>query len=219
MNLNTSLIVSNENKNGFVEVYPNLKSRCKVLNNFINTEEIISQSKERIKAKRNNKHVLFVYIGRLDEDAKKISRQINLVKNINNIELWIIGDGQDRKQYEKKVNDLKLSERIKFFGKQKNPFPYMAEADYVILTSDYEGFPVTYLEAITLNKKIITTFPTSDDNIDVNKYAEVIDRDQNKMLEQVKIIISKKNNPEKIDIENVQEQRMKKMEKIFNEVI
>lgn len=213
------IFVSNENKNGFVEVYPNLKSRCKVLNNFINTEEIISQSKERIKAKRNNKHVLFVYIGRLDEDAKKISRQINLVKNINNIELWIIGDGQDRKQYEKKVNDLKLSERIKFFGKQKNPFPYMAEADYVILTSDYEGFPVTYLEAITLNKKIITTFPTSDDNIDVNKYAEVIDRDQNKMLEQVKIIISKKNNPEKIDIENVQEQRMKKMEKIFNEVI
>ena len=36
-----------------------------------------------------------------DEDAKKISRQINLVYNIKDIELWIIGDGQDRKQYEK----------------------------------------------------------------------------------------------------------------------
>ena len=204
---------------GFVEIYSDLKNKCKVLNNFINTEEIISQSKEDISIKRTSKKKLFMYIGRLDEDAKKISRQINLVYNIKDIELWIIGDGQDRKEYEKEINDKKLNDRIKFFGKQKNPFPYMAMADYIILTSDYEGFPVTYLEAITLNKKIITTFPTSDDTVDISEYANIIDKDKDKMIEQIKTILKEGKQPEKIDIEKGQKTRMRKFEKMFDEVV
>ena len=204
---------------GFVEIYSDLKDKCKVLNNFINTEEIISQSKEDISIKRTSKKKLFMYIGRLDEDAKKISRQINLVYNIKDIELWIIGDGQDRKEYEKEINDKKLNDRIKFFGKQKNPFPYMAMADYIILTSDYEGFPVTYLEAITLNKKIITTFPTSDDTVDISEYANIIDKDKDKMIEQIKTILKEGKQPEKIDIEKGQKTRMRKFEKMFDEVV
>ena len=213
------VFVSNENKMGFVEIYSDLKDKCKVLNNFINTEEIISQSKEDISIKRTSKKKLFMYIGRLDEDAKKISRQINLVYNIKDIELWIIGDGQDRKEYEKEINDKKLNDRIKFFGKQKNPFPYMAMADYIILTSDYEGFPVTYLEAITLNKKIITTFPTSDDTVDISEYANIIDKDKDKMIEQIKTILKEGKQPEKIDIEKGQKTRMRKFEKMFDEVV
>ena len=142
-----------------------------------------------------------------------------MVYNIKDIELWIIGDGQDRKEYEKEINDKKLNDRIKFFGKQKNPFPYMAMADYIILTSDYEGFPVTYLEAITLNKKIITTFPTSDDTVDISEYANIIDKDKDKMIEQIKTILKEGKQPEKIDIEKGQKTRMRKFEKMFDEVV
>ena len=211
------IFVSNENREGFVEKYPNLKSKCKVFNNFIDTEEIIRQSKEEIKEKKNDKHTLFMFVGRLDDDAKKISRQINLVKEIDNIDLWIVGDGPDRHKYEKEVKENKLEKRITFMGKKANPFPYMIQADYVILTSDYEGFPVTYLEAITLQKSIITTFPTSDDKVDIHEYGYVISKDQDKMVEEVKKIISKKNKVQEIDLEAGQVKRMKQLEKIFNE--
>ena len=213
------VFVSNENRDGFVEIYQTIKDRCKVYNNFINTDEIINQSNEEINVKRKSKNTLLMYVGRLDDDAKKISRQINLVKNLKNVDLWIIGDGPDREKYEKEVKENKLEDRITFFGKQKNPFPYMKMADYCILTSDYEGFPVTYLEAITLNKNIITTFPTSDDTVDINKYGYVIDKDIDKMTKQVEKIIKENKKAKAIDLEEGQKLRMKKLERLFDEVI
>ena len=101
-------------------------------------------------------------------------------------------------------------------GKKANPFPYMAQADYVILTSDYEGFPVTYLEAITLNKDIITTFPTSDDQVDIHEYGYVISKDQTKMVKEVKDILKNKKSRQEVDLEAGQVERMKQLEKIFN---
>lgn len=213
---NYIIFVSNENKDGFVEIYKNLKNKCIVLNNFINTEEIINQSKKQINIKRNNNKTLILFVGRLDEHAKKISKQINLVENLDNIELWIIGSGPDKKLYEREIKDKKLEKRIILFGKKDNPFTYMKKADYIIFTSDYEGFPVTYLEALTLNKNIITTFPTSDDEIDIRKYADIISTDEKKMVSEVKKIISNKRKNNKIEIENIQINRMKNLEKIFN---
>ena len=211
------IFVSNENKNGFVEKYKDLEDKCIVYNNFINTEEIRKQSEEEIKEKKKKNHLLFVFVGRLDDASKKVLRQIHLVKEIPNTELWIIGDGPDKNKYEEEVSKLKLEDKITFFGRKTNPYPYMREADYIILTSDYEGFPVTYLEAITLNKNIITTFPTSDDAIDIKKYGNVISKEEKEMVKQVKDIIKKDKKKQDISLDQIQDNRMKELEKIFNE--
>ena len=93
----------------------------------------------------------------------------------------------------------------------------MAKADYIILTSDYEGFPVTYLEAITLNKDIITTIPTSDDYIDIKEYAHIISKNEKEMLKEIHNIINEYNKYKKIDIDKIQKERAKKFEELFNE--
>ena len=213
----TIIFVSNENRDKFIKKYPELKDRCKVFNNFINTQELIDQSNEKIKEKHPKDKILFVYVGRLDEYQKRITRQINLVKEIDNIELWLIGDGPDKELYEKQIKENKLEKRIKFLGRKTNPFPYMKEADYIILTSDYEGFPVTYLEAITLNKDIITTFPTSDELVDVSKYGYIISYDEKEMVKEVKKILKEKHNKEEISLDKVQDKRLKKLYELFNE--
>ena len=212
------IFVSNESKTSFIDKYPNLKDKCSVFNNFIDTNEIITKSKEQINIKKPS-NILLVFVGRLEEKSKKVSKQINLVKNINNIDLWIIGDGPDKDKYIDMVEKEKLTDRIKFLGKRENPYPFMQEADYIILTSDYEGFPVTYLEAITLNKDIITTIPTSDDQIDIKDYGHIISKNENKMIEEVKNIIKNKDKVEKIDLNNKQKDRIKKLEEVFDEVI
>lgn len=213
------IFVSNENKKGFTSIYKDLKERCVVYNNFIDTSEIIKKSQEKLNLKRNKDLISFLYVGRFDEAAKKITRQINLVKEIENIELWLVGDGPDKEKYIKLVKENNLEKRVTFYGKQKNPYQYMREADYIILTSDYEGFPVTYLEALTLNKKIITTYPTSDDKIDIRYYAYVISKNEDKMCKEVKDILNNNKLNKEIDIEKCQETRMKQLENIFNEVI
>ena len=215
----TIIFVSNENKKGFIEKYKDLDYKCMVFNNFINTEEIRKQSEEDMEEKvhKNKDHILLMFVGRLDDAAKKISRQIHLVKEIPNIDLWIVGDGPDREKYEQEVKKYKLEDRITFFGKKTNPFPYMKEADYIILTSDYEGFPVTYLEAITLHKNIITTFPTSDEAIDIKKIGYVISKDEKEMVSEVKEIIKGTNQKTEINLDKVQENRMNELKKIFNQ--
>ena len=88
--------------------------------------------KEKVDAVKPKNKKLLVFVGRLDDHAKKLSRAINLVKEIDNLALWIIGDGPDRKIYEELVKKNKLEKQVTFFGRKENPYPYMIQSDYVI---------------------------------------------------------------------------------------
>ncbi len=214
------IFVSNEYQKEFLRLYPNLKNKVLVLNNFIDTKSILEKSKEEVKEKKPKDKKLFVFVGRLDDDAKKVGRAILLAKEIKEMELWLVGDGPDRGKYEELVKKERVVSRVKFLGKQKNPYPYMKMADYVLMTSDYEGFPVIYLEAITLQKPLITTIDVSDDKLNIGKdYATIISKDQKEMTKQVKEILKRSSKTKKIDIEKLQATRMDDFEKLFDGVI
>ena len=122
--------------------------------------------------------------------------------------------------YEEFVIKNKLQNKVTFIGRKNNPYPYMSKADFIILTSDYEGFPVTYLESIVLNKNLITTIKVSDDKIIIGKdYGNIISKENNQMIKEVKQILETKTNTNKINLKQIQEERMKQLEKLFNGVI
>ena len=58
-------------------------------------------------------------------------------------------------------------------GETDNPYPYIRMADGLILTSDYEGFPVVYNESLVLKTPIITTIPVSDKYLNFRDYSVV----------------------------------------------
>lgn len=212
------IFVSNESKNDFLKTYPKLINKTKVFNNFVDISKIEKLSVEKISEKKPKNKKLFVYVGRLDDSSKKLSRLIDIADKIDEVEVWIIGSGPDKEMYEAEVKEKKLEKKVKFFGLKSNPYPYMKNSDYVILTSDYEGFPVTYLEAIVLNKNIITTIDVSDDYIKISDYASIISKDD-KMIKQVKDILKKDKKTKEINLEEIQEKRIKELEKIFDEVV
>ena len=55
------------------------------------------------------------------------------------------------------VKNKKLEDNITFLGQKKNPYPYYKISDCVVLTSEYEGYPVVFIESMILKKPIITT--------------------------------------------------------------
>lgn len=211
------IFVSNESMNDLINVYPEIKDKSIVINNFINHKLILEKSLEKVEEKKPNKK-LFVSVGRLEEHQKKVTRLIKLFKELENekVELWLIGDGPDRRSYE---TYIKNSKNIKLLGKRVNPYPYIKMADYIILTSDYEGFPVVYMEAMTLNKPIITTINVSDDFIDIkDNYGVIISKDE-KMIGEVKDILKNGFKPKKLDYEKMNEEKIETLEKIFDGVI
>ena len=95
------------------------------------------------------------------------------------------------------------------------------KADYILMTSEYEGFPVTYLEAATLGKKIITTLDRSDESITISKtIGHINSKNEKQMTKEVEKIL---NNDElkyqTINLEKLQNERMKMLEKIFMEYL
>lgn len=214
------IFVSKESEKDYLELYPKDKGKTLVFNNLIDIKSILNKKDENVSLEKPKNKKLLVFVGRLDEKSKRITRIIDIAKNINNIAIWIIGDGKDKEMYEKLINDNKLEKKVSMLGSIKEPYNYMNLADYIILTSEYEGFPVIYLEALALDKEIITTIPVSDDSLDFNKIAHIISKDN--YVEDIKKILNNnqnKNRNRAIDINKVQLKRLNELDKLFKGVI
>lgn len=108
-----------------------------------------------------SKPVIFLNVGRHDEKQKKLSRIIEateMLKDENeNFKVLFVGAGQDTEKYKNMVKEKGLEKYIIFLGSKKNPYPYFKMADCVVLSSDYEGYPVVFLESFAMQRPIITT--------------------------------------------------------------
>ena len=115
------------------------------------------------------------------------------------------------------VQDFDLEKYIIFLGKKKNPYPYFKISDYLILTSEYEGFPVVYNEAKILNLPVITTNVSDSETIIGNNYGIIISKDINDIAKNMDMAIkSKIQNKEKFDFKKYNEINIQKLEKIIN---
>lgn len=170
------IFISKHSMNNLIQVLPEIKSKSLVLGNLTDEEKIIEKAKEYNVHLEANK-ISLLYVGRLEEHSKQISKLINAV-NISNLtdkfNLYILGSDPDEDYYK----GLAHSPNIIFLGEKENPYPYIKASDYIILSSKYEGFPMVYNEATLLGTKIITTIPVEDDQIkyDINNTI-ILDQD------------------------------------------
>lgn len=167
------VFVSNEAREGFLKVFKT-KEETTVINNLIDYEDILVKAKEEVNFLKDKINLL--YVGRLTEEDKAVSRIINLMTKLDNAMLHVVGSGLDENMYKEMVKELSLDNVI-FYGKDNNPYKYMKEADYILLSSNYEGFPVVYNEALVLNKQVISTVDASDDIYKASDYFFIVSKD------------------------------------------
>lgn len=135
----------------FLEFYRNTSkakgriSKTDFVFNPLVFEEYITEEDFEKKEKR----VLFV--GRLVEGHKKVSRILNIWKRFEEEYpdsewlLDIVGDGPDRERYENFTKNHGLR-RVSFYGYQ-DPRPYYKRASIFLMTSAYEGWGMTFVES------------------------------------------------------------------------
>ena len=196
-----------------------MKEKTIACNNIVNNKEILKLSEEEIEIKKDNKCFTFLNVGRHDEKQKKLTRIIEAVQKLKqddlNFKVLFVGDGKDNTLYRKMVKDKKLENNIIFVGPQKNPYPYFKISDCVILTSDYEGYPVVFLESFILNKPIITTKVSDYKDIE-GKYGYITSKQIDDIYEKMKEMI--KNGyeiKESFDADKYNNDIIEKLEKIF----
>ena len=92
-----------------------------------------------------------IYMGRIDYNQKRVYRVVDTWSKLESVfpdwKLTIIGDGTARKDIEKQVKEYGL-QRVSFEGFQQ-PKPYYERASILMLTSEYEGFPLVLAECMS----------------------------------------------------------------------
>ncbi|MCX8522344.1 glycosyltransferase [Chryseobacterium formosus] len=150
---------SQQTKDILIETYPNLKiPQNKVVKNAIPIEEI--------KEKANNfkpnfpEKPVFVSVARLHSRKgfhKLMDAHAKLLNDGFDHHIVVIGDGDERENLKKQAETLGVTKSFEFLGSLLNPYPYVKNADFFILPSESESWPLIIADCLILQKPIIST--------------------------------------------------------------
>lgn len=213
------VFVSREGKESFLKIFPEMKEKTIVCNNMIDGEQIIKMANEKIEMQKDEEKVTFINVGRHEEKQKRLTRIIYAAKKMkkenDKFKILLIGDGPENEFYKELVEKEGVEDVIFFLGKKQNPYPYFKIADCVLLTSEYEGYPVVFLESFILNKPIITTKVSDYEEVEQG-YGLVTEKNEQEIYEAMKTFLEKGYQIEKkFDVKQYNEEIIKKLEQIF----
>lgn len=159
-NYDQLVFVSEDNLKKFTEVYPTNIIQKKVIYNYLNKDLVIKKSNMYDVNLKEDNLVSFVQVSRI-VPQKGLLRLIDVHKKLidNGLfhRIYVVGDGKEIKKLEEAILEKNVKDTFILLGKKENPYPYIKAADYFMLTSYYEGYPMVLLEARALNKYILIT--------------------------------------------------------------
>lgn len=129
----------------------------KTIWNPIETDRVVSLSEQPFK--RDYKFI--VAIGRMSLDdhkqfAKLIGAYAKSELHKSDVRLLLLGDGPMKPQLQKMVNAEGFDGNVIFEGFVDNPFIYLKNAEFTVLSSTFEGLPNTIAESLACGTPVVS---------------------------------------------------------------
>ncbi|MEK9167822.1 MAG: glycosyltransferase [Patescibacteria group bacterium] len=166
-------VVSERIRRALVAKYRLPSTKVSVLPIFVNVREI-----EKAEPKVNL-HVLYPQFNFIILMASRLEREKNIplallafkdiIRTHPRVGLVILGDGSEKHMLGQIVSNNGLHGNVVFAGWSDDIVSYYKTADLFLLTSDYEGYGMTLIEAAAAGCPIVTT--------DVGAVGEIITKD------------------------------------------
>lgn len=163
------------------------------LYNPIESDNIIEKSKEFIALPSKTQTIRMATVGRF-VSQKAYDRLLRVIKRLYedgySIELWILGDGEQRPMLKEYINTHSLNEIVTLWGFQKNPYPYLKHSDIFVCSSVSEGYSTAVTEALILELPVITTACSGMDELLLNgKCGLITENSENGLYEGIKYVL------------------------------
>ena len=162
--------ISEECVSALKEVFPEYTDKFHLMENISSPSLINKLADELIEPALTKQHDFiivslgYVSIGKGSELAVQVAKKLKEVGI--SFEWWFIGGVTNDWDYQGFVKENGLEDNVKFLGVKANPYPYLKKADCLLMSSQFEGYPVVFVESMILNKPIVTTL-VSDANKDI----------------------------------------------------
>lgn len=147
-------------KKNLVNVYRLNEKKITVIHNAVEPfmDEIVED--KLLVNLRKQGYILVANVGRLSEQKgmEYFIQSYPYVKTINdNVKYIIVGDGENRKKLEIMVKEINAENDFYFLGYRNDIRNVMSQVDFIVLSSLWEGLPLTPIEAFSVRKTVIGT--------------------------------------------------------------
>ena len=132
----------------------NMKKVSRIYN-LVDFDEIQQQGNEPYQHQRP----YIVALGRLAE-VKQLDLLISAYAKSSlqvHCDLLLIGEGEARASLEQQIRGLSLSDKVILTGAKSNPFRYLKQAKFLVLSSRTEAFPMVLIESLALSCPVLAT--------------------------------------------------------------
>ncbi len=149
-----SSVIANSIKNKF----PNLKAKVSILPIFVDVKKIMERE-VGFGSSNNIPNILMVSRFAKEkriEDGLEAFRKLVVDKNID-ARLNIFGAGPEKENIISRINELGLVEKVKILEWENDVILEFKKARIYLLTSEYEGYGMTLIEAAASGVPIVTT--------------------------------------------------------------
>lgn len=152
---------SEETKKDLIKSNIFSKEKLKVIHDpILEIKEIHKKKNYKIEKNLPNNKKYFLNIGRLTKQKNQIlliDVFSKLVKNNNNLCLYIVGDGEKKKILNKMIVERQVQNNIFLLGYFENVFPLIRKSLAVISTSLWEDPGAVMIESAYCNKLVISS--------------------------------------------------------------
>ncbi|MEY0330987.1 glycosyltransferase [Providencia rettgeri] len=155
--------VSNEALDNFNAQNVFLKKKTSCIYNGIDTKKFQFSDTKRIEIRKKYNIAedikLILAVGRLakPKDYINLINAISINNTTDKVHLWIIGDGSELSNIKKKIQELKVEDKVSLLGKKNNIPDFMSACDLFVSSSAWEGFGLVIAEAMSCERLIVAT--------------------------------------------------------------
>ena len=156
------VLICDDMKVELEEMYPQFKEKGIRIYNPMDFDTILKKSNEIDNLSKDELDLLkedyFVGVSRLVGGKNRVAMveiYSELKKRGRKEKLYILGDGPDRENIERKIIELGLEKEVLLLGQKKNPFPWMKNAKLFLHTSMGEGLPTVFIESMLCDTIVV----------------------------------------------------------------
>lgn len=183
--------VSNSVQKEFVTAYPELKNNACTIYNMFDVEKIKSLALEANPLTFDKSIKNIVTVARIDNDFKRIDwipqMCAEIAKKTKQAFHWyIIGDGPDFDDVKSLIINYGMQNYVTMVGATNNPYAIWKDADFSVLLSKSEAYPMTVIETFILGIPIVVSrFGSIEEMMQNGKHGLIAESSQSSLIESI----------------------------------